>query len=326
MALAMPEDGVSKNDSPGEGHPNAPKRRGLIAALLAAMRPKQWTKNLLVFPALLFTLDRPHGIAQFESIFSGFALFCLLSSVVYLINDVVDRESDRRHPKKCRRPIASGELPVPTAIAAAVVLGIVGLILSFKLSTGFGIIITTYFVLTAGYSFYFKHIVILDVLVLAAGFVLRAIAGVAVLHVGISPWFIECILMLALLLGLCKRRAELLATQQAGIVGTRRILEEYSAPMLDQMIVIGAGALLMSYSLYTVQSETAARHPYLVVTIPFVIYGVFRYLYLMHRRELGEAPDAILIEDKPTLVNVILYVVVTGFILTHTFHLGIYGR
>lgn len=181
-----------------------------------------------------------------------------------------------------------------------------------------------YFLLTLSYTLHFKHIVILDVLILASGFVLRAIAGAALLHVAVSQWFILCILMLALLLGLCKRRAELLASQQEGIQGTRRILAEYSAPMLDQMIVIVASAVVMSYSLYTIQSDAAARHPYLVITIPFVIYGVFRYLYLMHRRELGESPDAILIEDKPILVNVVFYVLVTALILTHPFHSGIF--
>lgn len=302
----------------------APKRRGPLMALLAAMRPKQWTKNLLVFPALLFTLDKPHTSSQSITIFFGFALFCLLSSVVYLINDVVDCESDRLHPKKCRRPIASGELPIPSAIVAAVVFGILGISLSFVLGIAFGVVATTYFLMTMAYSFHFKHVVIIDVLVLAAGFVLRAIAGVALLHVAVSVWFILCILMLALLLGLCKRRAELIAVQQAGIVGTRRILGEYSAPMLDQMIGIVASAVVMSYSLYTIQSETASRHPYLVVTIPFVVYGLLRYLYLMHRRELGEAPDAVLVEDRPTLLNVALYVIATGVILTHTFHSGIF--
>jgi len=321
VSLAMPEDGSAQK---GPEDPPARPRRGLILALLAGMRPKQWTKNLLLFPALLFTLDKPHASGQFSAIGLGFALFCLLSSVVYLVNDIVDRESDRKHPKKRFRPIASRELPVPVALASATVFGVIGLGFSFYLSVGFGIVAATYFVMTLGYSFHFKHVVIMDVLVLAAGFVLRAIAGVIVLHVGISQWFILCILMLALLLGLCKRRAELLATQQAGIDGTRRILGEYSAPMLDQMIVIVASAVLMSYSLYTIQSETASHHPYLVLTIPFVIYGLLRYLYLMHRRELGEAPDAVLVEDRPTLINVILYVVVTGFILTHQFHLGIY--
>jgi len=309
---------------PSQNGPAGKKRRGLLTALVAGMRPKQWTKNLLLFPALLFTLDRSHTKSEFGQIFLGFALFCLLSSVVYLINDIVDRESDQKHPKKRFRPIASGELPVPVALGAATVFAVIGLGFSFYLSLGFGAIAAIYFVMTLGYSFHFKHVVIMDVLVLAAGFVLRAIAGVVVLHVEISQWFILCILMLALLLGLCKRRAELLATQQAGIDGTRRILGEYSAPMLDQMIVIVASAVLMSYSLYTIQSPTAHNHPYLVVTIPFVIYGLMRYLYLMHRRELGEAPDAVLVEDRPTLVNVILYVAVTGIILTHQFHLGIY--
>jgi 4-hydroxybenzoate polyprenyltransferase len=302
------------------------RRRGFAAALVAALRPKQWTKNLVVFAGLLFTLDKRHTLAQAESVVFGFLLFCMISSVVYLVNDVVDLESDRRHPKKRHRPIARGELSVSAAIVAAVLLGAAGLALSFALGFAFGAVALIYFLLTLSYSFHFKHIVILDVLILAGGFVLRAIAGAVLLHVAVSQWFILCILMLALLLGLCKRRAELLASQQGGIQGTRRILAEYSAPMLDQMIVIVASAVVMSYSLYTIQSDAAGRHPYLVMTIPFVIYGVFRYLYLMHRRELGESPDAILIEDKPILVNVILYVLVTALILTHPFHSGIFRR
>jgi 4-hydroxybenzoate polyprenyltransferase len=297
--------------------PDPVKRRGLVAALLVAMRPKQWTKNVLLFAGLLFTLDIPHTRAQYERVGMGFVLFCLLSSVVYLINDVADRESDRLHVKKRFRPIASGELPVPVAVAAAIVIALASLTAGFIASPAFGIVSLIYFLLTLGYSFRFKHVVILDVLVLAAGFVLRAIAGVVLIHVAISQWLILCTLMLALFLGLSKRRAELLATQQAGVVGTRRILGEYSAAMLDQMIVIVTSACLMSYCLYTVQSDTAKNHHLLMLTIPYVLYGIFRYLYLMHRHMLGESPDAVLLEDKPTLVNVALWGLTTGLIITH---------
>jgi len=281
------------------------------------MRPKQWTKNALLFAGLLFTLDLHHTGAQYERVFLGFAIFCLLSSVVYLVNDIADQESDRQHPKKRRRPIASGELPVPVAITAAAIILVGALAGAFATDRGFFVCAVVYFLLTLLYSFRLKHVVILDVLVLAAGFVLRAMAGAVVINVAISHWLILCTLMLALFLGLSKRRAELLATQQAGVVGTRRILGEYSAAMLDQMIVIVTSACLMSYCLYTVQSETASRHHLLMLTIPSVIYGIFRYLYLMHRHMLGESPDAILLEDKPTMINIAIWGITTGLIITH---------
>jgi 4-hydroxybenzoate polyprenyltransferase len=294
----------------------APRRRGPLLALLVAMRPKQWTKNVLLFAGLLFTLDTGHVAGDFLRAGLGFLLFCVLSSVVYLVNDVADIDSDRRHPRKRRRPIASGEISIPFAITAAALLGIAGLGLSFGLGLTFGWVALTYFALTVLYSFHLKHVVLLDVLVLAAGFVLRAIAGAVLIHVSISPWLILCTMMLALFLGLSKRRAELVATQQAGVLGTRRILEEYSAAMLDQMIVIVTSACLMSYALYTIESPTASHHHYLMATIPFVIYGIFRYLYLMHRHSLGESPDAVLLEDRPMLINVLLWGLTTAVIVT----------
>lgn len=295
------------------------KQRGLIAALFVAMRPKQWSKNLLVFAGWLFTIDEKHNPHDILTVFTGFILFCILSSVVYLINDIADRESDRKHPKKRFRPIASGELTVNHAVTFAVLLTIVGLTCSFWLEPRFGLTALIYFLLTLGYTFRFKHVVIVDVLTLAAGFVLRAIAGTLLLYVAISHWLILCTLMLALFLGLSKRRAELISTQQSGVNGTRPILDEYSAPMLDQMIVIVTSACLMSYSLYTVESNAASKHHYLMITIPFVIYGIFRYLYLMHRHELGESPDAVLIEDRPMLINIVLWGITTGLIVSHAF-------
>lgn len=292
------------------------RRRGPVAALLAAMRPKQWTKNLLLFAGLLFTLDQTHPSADFRRALGGFVLFCALSSVVYLVNDLADRESDRLHPKKRLRPIAAGELSPRAALVAAVALGVGGLLLSFTLGARFGLVALLYLLLTFAYSFWLKHVVLVDVLALAAGFVLRAIAGAVVIAVPLSVWLILCTLMLALFLGLSKRRAELVATRQAGTMGTRRILEHYTPEMLDQMIVIVTGACLMSYALYAAASPAAVRHPYLMATIPFVIYGIFRYLYLMHRHSLGEAPDAIILEDRPMLVNILLWGLTTALIVT----------
>ena len=294
-----------------------PRRRGPLLALLVSLRPKQWTKNLLLFAGLLFTLDQKHTAAQFRNALLGFLLFSLLSGVVYLVNDLADRESDRRHPRKCRRPIASGELSPSLAITAAILLALVSLAASFALGLRFGSVALLYLLLTFAYSFCFKHVVLLDVLLLAAGFVLRAIAGAFVIEVSISSWLILCTLMLALFLGLSKRRAELLSTQQSGTIGTRPILEEYSPAMLDQMIVIVTSSCLMSYALYTVNSPAAHTHHYLMATIPFVIYGIFRYLYLMHRRSLGESPDSVLLEDRPMLINVLLWGLTTALIVTH---------
>ena len=289
-----------------------------MKALLVSLRPKQWVKNLLLFAGLLFTLDQSHTARQFGQVALGFALFCALSSTVYLINDIADRESDKLHPKKRRRPIAAGELSPALALSAAAVLGTAGLAASFFLGTRFGAVALLYFVVTLGYTFRFKHIVIVDVLVLAAGFVFRAIAGAFVIHVGISPWLVLCTLMLALFLGLSKRRAELISVQRSGTPGTRRILDEYSPALLDQMIVIVSSVSLMSYSLYTVNSPMAQTHHYLMLTIPFVIYGIFRYLYLMHRHSLGESPDAVLVEDRPMLINVLLWGLTSALIVTHT--------
>jgi len=313
--MPSPENLPAAEDAPPA---QMPPRRGPVKALLVSLRPKQWVKNLLLFAGLLFTLDQHHTARQFGDVALAFILFSALSSVVYLINDLADRESDQRHPKKRRRPIASGELSLPLALGAAAVLGIVGLIGAFLLGAKFGTIALLYFVVTLGYTFRFKHIVILDVLVLAAGFVFRAVAGAFVINVGISPWLILCTLMLALFLGLSKRRAELISVQLSGTPGTRRILEEYSPALLDQMIVIVTSVSLMSYSLYTVNSPMALTHHYLMLTIPFVIYGIFRYLYLMHRHSLGESPDAVLVEDKPMLINVLLWGLTTALIVTHT--------
>ncbi|MGO8671679.1 MAG: decaprenyl-phosphate phosphoribosyltransferase [Capsulimonadaceae bacterium] len=294
------------------------RRRSFPMAMLVALRPKQWTKNLLLFAGLLFTLDKGHTWHDLMVVLAAFVCFCLVSSVVYLVNDVVDRESDRRHPRKCARPIACGEVSPGAALAMAVVLALVGVGWAFVLRPVFGALTVVYLGVTSLYSFKFKHVVILDLLLLAAFFVLRAMAGTAVIDVKMSPWLLLCTLMLSLFLGIAKRRAELIGVQQNGALNTRPILQEYTADMLDQMIVIVTSACIMSYCLYTIQSPTASSHHWLIITIPFVLYGIFRYLYLMHRHSLGEAPDAVLIEDRPTVVNLVLWGITTVVAITHT--------
>jgi 4-hydroxybenzoate polyprenyltransferase len=295
--------------------PPGPRRNAVVAALVA-LRPKQWTKNLLLFAGLLFTLDQRHGLRDFERAALGFVLFSLLSGVAYLINDVVDVERDRSHPTKRYRPIAAGELGARQAIILAIALIVVVAVFSGMLGLRFEAAAGAYLVITLSYSFLLKHIVILDVISLALGFVLRAVAGAWAIPVAISPWLVLCTFELALFLGISKRRGELVAVL-AGRKSGRPILEEYTADMLDQMGTIVTSALVMSYALYTIQSPSALKHHYLMATNPFVLYGIFRYIYLIHRHSLGEAPDEVLLKDKPLLVNVALWALTTGLIVMH---------
>ncbi len=251
----------------------------------------------------------------------GAALFCAISSGVYLLNDIMDRERDRVHPKKRSRPIASGRLSVGVAgVAAAILLG-GGVCASYLLGVRFGLVATAYAALNIAYSVGLKNVVILDVLLLASGFVLRAVAGVQVLRpldprLALSPWLLICTLFLALFLAIAKRRAELLALAD-GAAGHRRSLAEYSAPLLDQMISIVTACTILAYSIYTVSGETVQKfHTYrLVYTVPFVVFGVFRYLYLMTQRSGGGNPSEHLVHDKPILGAVVLWMCAVLFIL-----------
>ncbi len=270
-------------------------------SVLHSLRPEQWTKNLLVFAALLFArrLFDPAAVLQ---ALAAFAIFCGLSGAVYLLNDVSDRESDRQHPVKRHRPIAAGDVSAPTAVAWALVLIALGLSLSFWLQTGFGMAAAAYLVLQAAYTRVLKHVVILDVMAIAFGFVLRAVAGGLVIGVPISDWLVICTILLALFLGLSKRRHEL-TLLAAGAAGHRRILEEYDPYLLDQMIAVVAAATLVAYIIYCLSPETTARFGthWLVLTVPFPIYGLFRYLYIVHRKDGGGNPSEMLLTDRPLL-------------------------
>jgi 4-hydroxybenzoate polyprenyltransferase len=299
---------------PGASALSAPGR-SVAFNLILSLRPGQWTKNLLVFAGLLFgrRLLDPTAVGN---ALVAFAVFCALSGVVYLMNDIADRETDRSHPLKARRPIASGALPVGAAVVAAVVLGGAAVAASTLLGRWFTAVALAYLALQALYSGRLKHIVIIDVLTLAIGFVLRAVAGAVAVHVEIGHWLLVCTVLLALFIALAKRRHEivLLAGEAAA---HRPILGEYSPYLLDQMIAVVTASTLIAYIFYTVSPETQAKFgtPWLGLTIPFPLYGIFRYLYLVHRREGGGSPSDLLLTDRPLLLCVALWAVAVAAII-----------
>lgn len=279
----------------------------MIADLVRSVRPRQWSKNLLVFAGLIFSQNLRHP-GLLGRVLLAFLLFCLLSGSTYLINDVLDAERDRSHPRKRHRPVASGRLRPDVALGVGIGLGLLACVGAFLLSTGFGLVAVAYGGALAAYSSGLKHVIIVDALVIAAGFVLRALAGVVVIGAEFSPWLLLCTILLALFLAFGKRRHELLALE-GNAVDHRPILSEYSPELLDQMIAVVTASTLMAYALYTVAPETAAKlgTPYLPLTIPFVLYGIFRYLYLLYRRDLGGDPSEHLLTDPALLIDVALW-------------------
>jgi 4-hydroxybenzoate polyprenyltransferase len=282
-------------------------RRSLASNLLLSLRPSQWTKNLLVFAGLIFgqRLMDPDAAATAAA---AFVIFCALSGVVYLINDVRDRDADRLHPSKRHRPIASGAVPPATAMATTLVLAAGALAGAFAINLSFGLVAAAYVVLLSVYSMSLKHVVILDVLTLSGGFVLRALGGAVAVGVEFSHWLLLLTLLLALFLALSKRRAELVALAD-GATAHRRILAEYSPYLLDQMIGVVTSSTLLAYAFYTISAETVQKFgtDRLLWTVPFPLYGIFRYLYLVHQRAGGGNPSETLLEDRPILLCVALW-------------------
>lgn len=275
-------------------------------SLLKAMRPKQWIKNLIIFTALVFD-QQLFNPASFLRTFAGFILLCLAASAVYLINDLADLEQDRQHPVKRLRPLASGTLSPRVARLAAIVYAGLALGFGIMLGTGFEIILATYMGMNLLYSFYLKHIPIIDVLVLASGFVLRVGAGVVLITVQrFSPWMYVCVTLLALFIGLGKRRAEMvLLADQAN--SHRRVLDGYTLPYIDHLLSIVSSTTIVAYSLYTFSAENLPSNHLMMLTIPFVIYGIFRYLYLIHVEGAGGAPEELLLRDRPLLTTAALW-------------------
>jgi 4-hydroxybenzoate polyprenyltransferase len=297
-----------EHPGPGASPKGGAGGRSTAVLLLHSLRPEQWTKNTIVFAGLIFGLELFDRTAVLRSLLA-FAVFCALSGVVYLFNDIMDREADRQHPLKARRPIASGALSPFLAGGAAAALAAVALAAAFALGIPFGVVALSYVLLQAAYSGPLKHIVILDVLTIAAGFVLRAAAGAVVIGVPISHWLLVDTTLLALFLALSKRRHELVLLAD-GATGHRPILGEYSPYLLDQMISVVTASTLVAYIFYCISPETVQKFgtDMLGLTIPFPLYGIFRYLYLVHRREGGGSPSQMLLNDRPLLVCVALWV------------------
>lgn len=286
----------------------------MLTALFTSLRPRQWVKNLFVFAGLVF--GQQLFTPAVWTAGAAFLVFCGLSGAVYLLNDVADRDKDRLHPDKRFRAVAAGRLAPGRAVAAALVLIAAGLGAAAWLSWPFALAAAAYVGLLTAYSAWLKHVVIVDVLVVALGFVLRAAAGAVAVGVPISGWLLICTILLALFLALGKRRHEVLALE-AGAARHRPVLAEYSAGLLDQMIAVVTASTVTAYAVYTMSPETVSRFrtTLLPLTLPFVLYGIFRYLYLLYRRQLGGNPSEIVLRDRPLLVNTLAWLVVTLLII-----------
>jgi 4-hydroxybenzoate polyprenyltransferase len=295
--------------------PSPQGSRPLLLNLIISLRPGQWTKNLFVFAALVFAQRLNNADSVVKAVIAFF-VFCGLSATVYLINDVLDREQDRRHPLKSHRPIASGAISPTLALTTAAVLGIAALIVASGLGWQFLLMATAYVVLLSAYSAFLKHIVIVDVLTIAAGFMLRAASGAAAIDVPISHWLLVCTTLLALFIALSKRRHELTLLSERAI-DHRPILGDYTPYLLDQMISVVTASTLIAYAFYTISPETTAKFgtDLLSLTIPFPLYGIFRYLYLVHRRDKGGSPAELVVNDRPLLACVGLWALSVIFII-----------
>lgn len=287
----------------------------MLIYIIRSLRLNQWNKNLLLFAALVFS----HNVTSFHfwlKTVVAFAAFCLLSGAVYLVNDVIDIDNDRLHPLKRQRPLASGQLSSNHAILVAVALFIASLTLSFGLSLKFSLVCAGYAILILTYSFSLKKIAVLDVIVIALGFVLRAVAGAVVIQVEISPWLLLCTMFLALFLVLSKRRHELVLLN-GNAHNHRKSLSDYNTLLLDQMIAVVTAATVLAYSFYTMAPRTHAvvGTTRLYMTIPFVVFGIFRYLYLVYHKNQGGNPEILIFSDKPLLLNLGLWVMAVVVIL-----------
>ncbi len=287
-----------------------------LSDLICLLRPAQWVKSAFVFAGLLYS----HAWSELDLVWRVLAAaagFALVSSAVYVLNDIADREADRRHPKKRQRPLARGAVSLPAALALALLSGVAGALLGYHASPQVAGMLAIYALLNVAYSLGLKRVVILDVFIIAAGFMLRLLAGT--LGVGIVPsqWLLLCGLMLTLFMGFVKRRAELAQSEARAGAPARRVLSDYGPALLDHMITVAAAGIIMSYSLYTMSPETIARHgtEHLIVTVPFVLYGVFRYIFLLHQRSQGEDPATEAMRDPHLLIVVLTWLGTTLWLI-----------
>ena len=280
----------------------------MIKELIISMRPKQWYKNLVIFIGIVFSL-KLLDLSLWIDVIAAFAVFCVISGCLYIINDIIDIDKDKNHPKKCKRPIASGKLKIRSAWSSAVILLIVAFGVSYLISTWFLASAAAFFLLILIYSLFLKQLIIVDMMIISSGFVIRAIAGCAAVGVIVSPWLIICAFLLALFLAIGKRRHELVILgENAG--NHRKILDGYSTEMLDQMMNITTSALIMSYSIYTFFTGKI----YIMITIPFAFYGLFKYIYMVHAKNFGGEPE-MLFKDKGMLLSMVIWAVLVIVIL-----------
>ena len=306
----LPKSGISgiifAAGSPRNVHIPNVEVAAVIVGLVKAMRPKQWVKNVFIFGPLAFDVKLFNWRYLSQTVI-GFVLLCMISGAVYVINDLADAEKDRRHPKKRHRPVASGQLGGLPATLAAIIIPLVALPLGFLLNPVFGAIATGYVLLQIAYSFWLKNVVIVDVMVIAAGFVLRVAAGVPLVEAErFSPWLYVCTTLLALLMGFGKRRHELTLLQDDADKH-RRSLQEYNLSLLDHVMSIVTASTLLAYSLYTFTAPNVPKNHAMMLTIPFVMYAIFRYLYLIHVRGMGGIPEEIVLSDRPFQAAIILW-------------------
>ncbi|MCK4857969.1 MAG: decaprenyl-phosphate phosphoribosyltransferase [candidate division Zixibacteria bacterium] len=278
-----------------------------LKSVITLVRPSQWIKNIVLFGALIFSREFTNIDHTLTTLYA-FLIFCLLSSVIYIVNDISDRESDRSHPEKRKRPIASGRLSVGAAATLAVVGGLIGILLSMMMPVDFVYFVVAFLVFNFLYSWMLKRVVIIDVMAIAISFVIRAVAGAAAIGVPFSPWLIVCTFLLALFIGFGKRRHEVV-TLKGNAADHRITLGKYSTYLLDQLIGVVTASTVVAYAFYTVSPEVKTKLGVerLELTIPFVIYGIFRYLYLIHQEEQGGFPSKLLVSDAPTLINIVLW-------------------
>jgi len=287
----------------------------MLKGLIRLLRPQQWLKNGIVVAGLIFSGQAANPDFQFIT-FLTVAAFCMLSSSVYVINDIVDIERDRQHPLKKNRPLAAGDVSVSLALTIGIILALAGLTLAYYIGPAVFIVVLAYLILNIAYSYVLKNIVIIDVMSIAAGFVLRALAGAVAIDVEFSNWLLITTFVLALFLGLGKRRHEIIFLEKDAS-SHRKILDNYSPYLLDQLIGVVTASTVITYLFYTLSSEVSEKlHThYLYVTIPFVIYGIFRYLYLVHKEEMGGSPTRLLLTDRPLLIDVLLWLASVMIIL-----------
>ncbi len=288
----------------------------MLSNYIKLLRPPQWIKNLFVFVPLIFSKHLFHKEYLITSLLA-FIVFCLISSVVYIINDIADVKSDRLHPQKKLRPIASGKINVAEAIISACVLFVISFLFLQKFNFYFIALLGIYFVLNVFYSFVLKNIVLLDIFSIAAGFMIRVLAGAFVINVEISSWLILTTMFISLFLAVMKRRSELNLNENLEFIATRKVLQYYSQNFTDQMATVASAGVIICYALYTVSERTITifHTDHLIYTTPFVVFGIFRYMYLVYMNQKGENTTEIMVTDPAMIVNVALYILTTTLII-----------